>query len=199
MNVLFDFGNVLYTFDYGVFFRAMAPQSRKSEEELRQLLFDGSPSAACRFETGRIDPGEFINWYKAEAGIDLPETVIRQSFLEIFSPHEPGLLVARECAAVTRIGLVSNTNRIHFEEYMRHVPDFDLFSVVVLSYSLGAMKPDERLFQCAVNELNCEPEDCIFIDDLAENVSGAESFGMTGIHYLPGTDLRREVMCRLNP
>lgn len=198
MNVLFDFGNVLYDFDYGRFFRAVAPHSAISETRLRSLLFEGEYSAAYRFETGATDPDDFLHWIREEAGIDLPLETIRHQFINIFSPHEPGIAVARECAEQTRIGLISNTNRLHFDGYMRHVPLFNAFSTVVLSFEVGSMKPDEELFRRAIEQLNCPPDDCVFIDDLAENVAGAEKFGMLGIHYLPGTDLRSEVMYALN-
>jgi glucose-1-phosphatase len=192
-NVLFDFGNVLYDFDYGRFFRAVAPYSRASADQLRALLFEGDPTMAYRFETGAVEPDDFIRWYKETGGIDLPDETVKRSFVDIFTPHEPGLAVARECAATTRIGLISNTNKLHFDSYMGRLPLLETFSTIVLSYEVGEMKPHRALFQRAVDELECRPEDCVFVDDLEENVAGARDFGMAGIHYLPDVDLRAEL------
>ena len=192
-NVLFDFGNVLYTFDYGRFFRALAPRAGLSAEGLRVLLFEGNPSASYRFETGAIQPEEFFQWYRREGRIDLPEEEIEKLFIDIFTPHEPGLAVARECGERTRIGLVSNTNKTHADHFMRHSPEYETFSAVVFSCETGAMKPDHSLFRSAIEQLDCRPEDCIFIDDLEENIAGARDFGMVGIHYTPGTDMRAVV------
>ncbi|TVR67617.1 MAG: HAD family phosphatase [Spirochaetaceae bacterium] len=190
-NILFDFGNVLYTFDYNRFFRAVALHSPFSASELQQMVFQdlSRDSIAWRFETGRMKAGEFVRRLQDEGGVTLEGPRIEELFIDIFTPNEPVLELAARLAGRTRIALVSNTNELHFERFIRHTPLYPLFSAVGLSCRAGAMKPEEPVFHAVLEQLQCPAGDCIFIDDLAENVAGARALGFIGIHYGPGMDL----------
>jgi putative hydrolase of the HAD superfamily len=54
---------------------------------------------------------------------------------------------------------------------------------VVLSGDVGVRKPSRRIYTLAAERLGVDPADCVFVDDLAHNVSGAERVGMTGLHH----------------
>ncbi|TVR31364.1 MAG: hypothetical protein EA404_10200, partial [Spirochaetaceae bacterium] len=70
--VLFDFGNVLYMFDYGRFFGAAASYSPLSSVQIQQVVFGGTDPVARRYETGRMGSDEFLTLLQREARIDLP-------------------------------------------------------------------------------------------------------------------------------
>lgn len=191
--VLFDFGNVLYGFDYGRFFRAVEPDSRMTALELRALVFGGSRSLSVQFETGNISVGEFISAFCEKGGVTLPARDVRERFIDIYSPNEPVLQFAEELAAEVPIGLVSNTNKLHFDQYVRRTPIFPRFSAVALSYVVGSMKPDSPIYESALEQLDLSPVDCVFVDDLEANVVAAKSLGFEAIHYRFGMDLRAMV------
>jgi len=44
-------------------------------------------------------------------------------------------------------------------------------------------KPDPGIFHHAAEEIGVPPEYCFFIDDLEENVLGAQRVGMDGYHF----------------
>jgi putative hydrolase of the HAD superfamily len=48
---------------------------------------------------------------------------------------------------------------------------------------LGLRKPDRRIYQVALDVLQRDPEEVIFIDDRSENVAAASSLGIHGIRY----------------
>ena len=82
--------------------------------------------------------------------------------------------------------LLSNIGCIHhdhiFEEY-----DFfgKLFIDGIYSYKAGVMKPELRIFELARTQFGVNPSTTLYIDDLEENVRGAESVGFIGHHYNP--------------
>jgi len=53
-----------------------------------------------------------------------------------------------------------------------------LLDVVVLSCSVGLQKPDPRIYQIAVKQLEIEPQGCLYIDDIGIFGAGAASVGM---------------------
>ncbi len=59
----------------------------------------------------------------------------------------------------------------------------DLFDVVVISAEVGMRKPEERIFRHTAELLGLEPQECVFIDDVAANVAAAEAVGLVGLHH----------------
>ncbi|MEU0214004.1 HAD-IA family hydrolase [Streptomyces sp. NPDC006265] len=55
--------------------------------------------------------------------------------------------------------------------------------VVLYSHEIGTTKPDPRAYQVACAALEAEPADCLFIDDVAENVDAAAAVGMQALLF----------------
>ena len=51
------------------------------------------------------------------------------------------------------------------------------------SYKLGLLKPDPKIYQTVLKELNAQPQEVIFIDDKEKNVAAACSLGIHGIQF----------------
>jgi putative hydrolase of the HAD superfamily len=66
--------------------------------------------------------------------------------------------------------------------YPRHLLA-DLFDVVVISSEVGMRKPEERIFRHTAALLGLEPQECVFIDDVAANVAAAEAVGLVCLHH----------------
>ncbi len=73
------------------------------------------------------------------------------------------------------------------------------FDTVVISGEVGMRKPEERIYLHTCEQLGLEPEDCVFIDDLAHNIETAESLGMTGILHTDVESTRRALSRFLAP
>jgi putative hydrolase of the HAD superfamily len=61
---------------------------------------------------------------------------------------------------------------------------------VVLSGAVGVRKPSRRIYLLAAERAGVRPDRCVFVDDLEQNITGAERVGMTGVHH---TDSERTV------
>lgn len=59
----------------------------------------------------------------------------------------------------------------------------DAFDHLVFSAEAGIMKPDRRIFELALRGLGMQPQQAVFIDDFAHNVTGAQAVGMHAIHF----------------
>ncbi|MFP8959691.1 HAD family hydrolase [Streptomyces nanhaiensis] len=49
---------------------------------------------------------------------------------------------------------------------------------IVYSHEIGVLKPDLRAYEAACAAMGARPQDCLFVDDLPENVEAAREFGM---------------------
>ena len=63
------------------------------------------------------------------------------------------------------------------------------FDDAVLSFVLGIVKPDERIFEAAIRISGTSPGNCLFIDDAPENVAAAEHQGMVSHLFRDAADL----------
>lgn len=89
-----------------------------------------------------------------------------------------GLMRAARRAGM-RTGLLSNS---WGGGYPRHLFP-DLFDAVVISSEVGMRKPEERIFRLAAEVLGLEPAECVFIDDITDNVTAAQAVGLVGLHH----------------
>jgi putative hydrolase of the HAD superfamily len=78
-----------------------------------------------------------------------------------------------------RTGLLSNS---WGGSYPRHLFP-DLFDAVVISAEVGMRKPEERIFRLAAEVLGLAPDECVFIDDIQDNVAAARAVGLVGVHH----------------
>tara|TARA_Y100001960_G_scaffold55278_1_gene56660 strand:+ start:1059 stop:1679 length:621 start_codon:yes stop_codon:yes gene_type:complete len=87
-----------------------------------------------------------------------------------------------------RTGILTN-NHDRFEDYLRRVGIDGLFDVVINTHRIGVAKPDREAYTHALGALNVEADSCLFIDDLARNVEGAEAVGLPTHHFQNRTGL----------
>ena len=76
-----------------------------------------------------------------------------------------------------RIGILTN-NHDRFEDYLRRVGINEMFDAVINTHRIGVAKPDRGAYMHALDVLKVEANSCLFIDDLARNVEGAEAVGL---------------------
>jgi putative hydrolase of the HAD superfamily/hydrolase len=103
--------------------------------------------------------------------------------------HQPamGSLVRRARQHGIRTALLSNS---WGNTYPRDTWD-GMFDDIVISGEVGLRKPEPEIFLLAARRLDLKPEECVFIDDLALNVEGANALGMTGILHTSYDETRR--------
>jgi putative hydrolase of the HAD superfamily len=77
--------------------------------------------------------------------------------------------------------MLSNESR-ELMEY--RIPTFGLtglFDAYLVSAYIGLRKPETAFFRCALDLSQCQPQECVFIDDREENLEGARQLGIQGI------------------
>jgi putative hydrolase of the HAD superfamily len=190
-GVVFDFGNVICSFEYDRFLERLRGWSGLPVETLREKVFGSG--AHRRFERGEIDTAGFHRLVESAIGAEVPPEAFAEAFMDIFTPVEGTHSIIRALKARYRLGLLSNTNELHFQRCIRPVPVFPLFDTVTLSYEVGALKPEAAIYRDALRKLSLPPEECVFIDDIPEYAEGARAVGMRGIRFESPERLRDEL------
>ena len=190
-GVIFDFGNVICSFDVEIFLAKLHEWSGLDVETLRDRIYGSRLHS--RYERGEISSKEFHREVVRRIGIDVPVDELADRFSDIFTPLESTHRLIRALKGKYRLGLLSNTNEWHYLRHIRKVPVFPLFDSVTLSFEVGALKPEPEIYLDALRKLSLPPEECVFIDDIANYAEGAAVVGIRGIQYTGPGELVREL------
>ena len=80
--------------------------------------------------------------------------------------------------------LLSNTNTKHIQDEIEKKYLFpSLVDGAIYSFDARCRKPDRQIYDFLLESLKADPQECVFIDDLIENVKAARLIGMQAIHY----------------
>ncbi|MEW6600373.1 MAG: HAD family phosphatase [Nitrospirota bacterium] len=180
--IIFDYGNVISSVDNDRFLEKVSRATGKTGDELSALIRAKS-DLLKRYETGSINTDMFYEQFVKSGGLDLTKDEFISLFTGRFRPiHETRELI-RKLKSGYRLGLLSNTNELDFEYEIRRCGVFDLFDAVSVSFKIGAMKPDRKIYLDALGKLNISPQESVYIDDIKEYADAAGVLGINGIHY----------------
>jgi len=183
--VVFDLGKVLVDFDYSIAARKIAARSSKAPEDLHAFL--GSSPLLVDYESGRLTRKQFFDAVREAVGFHGGITEFGKFFAEIFSPIEPMIELHAE---LRRRGLptyiFSNTNDLAVEHVRRDFPFFGNFDGYILSYEVGAMKPQPQIYEAMEKMSGRRGAEIVYIDDRLENVKAGSARGWrTILHETP--------------
>lgn len=91
----------------------------------------------------------------------------------------------------------------NYSEYLREKnPDvLDFLPYLdggIFSYEVKMIKPDPDIYKRLIERYGLVPEECIFIDDIAENVEAAKALGIHGIQFKGYENSYDEIMSKLS-
>jgi epoxide hydrolase-like predicted phosphatase len=191
--VISDLGRVVLWFDNNVFLRKLAALAGRPFDEVKAAVH-GNLELIHRFDEGTVTTEEFRRAVCAAAGTEVDYGTFYTIYNDIFSLNPPvAALLRRVSEAGYRTALLSNTDPERFGFVRKRFPEILFFDDYVLSYELRLIKPDPAIYLEAAHRAGCRPAECVFIDDMEENVQSAVETGLRGIHYRPETDLEAEL------
>ena len=81
-----------------------------------------------------------------------------------------------------KVGLLSNTNTLHYEYLRRRMPILSEFSYIYVSHEMGCRKPEAACYRYVLRKMEVRPQRAVFVDDYPENIAAAREVGMRCIH-----------------
>jgi putative hydrolase of the HAD superfamily len=145
------------------------------------------------FDRGKISPEEFHREVVQRLDADVDQETFFSIYCDIFSLNSPVLDVLAALKAKYRLILLSNTDIERFGFVRRVFPEIFIFDGYVLSFEVGYLKPHPQIYAEALKKAKARAEECVFIDDIEENIQGAKGMGLDTILYGPVTDLKAEL------
>ena len=177
--VIWDFGGVLVRTADQARREALAAELGLTLEELSARIFDGDNRRKAQL--GHIDGGQHLKSVAAEFGMSAD--ALQSAFFADDSLDEELINYIRALRPRYKTGLLSNAMSTLRGAITERFPIAEAFDAIVISAEVGVMKPDVRIYQLALDALEVQAEEAVFIDDFADNVAGARALGMQAIQF----------------
>lgn len=179
-GIIFDCFGVLYQGSIGHLYELAAPDRRADLANLAKSSDYGYISR----EEFLTQAAELIDKSMAEVAAIMQHDHIRNQamvdYVRSFRPHY-------------KVAMLSNIGRGVMSQLFTDVELDELFDEVVLSSDVGLTKPDPAIYQLTAKRLGLAPEECIMIDDLESNITGAKSANMQGIVFASTSMFKRDM------
>ncbi|MEP4078493.1 HAD family hydrolase [Haloferula sp.] len=182
MTFLFDIGKVLLDFDFENSLRRLLPSDTPDQEiddRLARML-----ERKDEFEGGHVSPDDYIPWALNVLGHDITHEKFISAWQNIFTPNQPMWRVVEQLHRDGhRLILFSNTNAIHCPWIFENFEIFRHFESGVLSFEVGAIKPEDKIYQHAIDVHDLVPHETLYIDDLPANIETGQRLGFRTHQY----------------
>lgn len=190
--IVFDFGGVMTDFDLKETLKFISNELDMPIKNLKKALKEEIDDLAI----GLIQEKEFWIRFAKKNGTALPDdwdNLFPAFIKETVMPRkEMYSLVKHLTEQGYQISLFSNVTEWQAKIF-RDLGLYKNFSKVMLSYEMGSRKPWPSSYQKMLVQLKVLPEQCIFIDDMKENVEAAEKFGIKAILFTSINDLENHL------
>lgn len=191
-NIIFDLGNVVLDYNPVAYLKEKF-NDNKVEEIILDTVFKSEEwpmldrgviteeEAIERIVNRDIKNKEFIeiafeNWY------------------EMLRPLNDTVMLIKELKNKGfNLYYLSNFHLKAFDYVIKKNEVFKLFDGGVVSFKEKLLKPEKEIYTKILEAYDLKADECIFIDDVFENVEGANKEGIKGIQFKNVKDLRKEL------
>lgn len=166
--VIFDFFGVICSDEYWQFVK----QDRQADTEFREYTDE--------VNLGQIPWQAFVQKIANATGKTVDE-VNRMYESERIDPRMTGLV--HEVHKRYKTALLTNAHHEFIDSILSENKLDTIFDTVVVSSRLGIVKPDPRIFEYALGQLNIAADEAVYIDDLERHIDGAKAVGMKTVLF----------------
>lgn len=171
---LFDVGNVIkYPFDFRKFYNLL---NVSEDYDSFKSFFQKVCSLA---ESGKISDDDFFNGIIREYNLDINIDEIKEYYNESNGDYnkEALVLLKRIRDNGNKVYILSNLKKFDYDNFIKDISN-EYYDKFYKSYEIGLEKPDKRIYEFVIKDLEVNPNDILFFDDNENNVNVAKELGI---------------------
>jgi len=182
LNFIFDVGNVLVDYTPVVYLRSLFADE-SSVNKMLEVIYK-SPEW-LQMDEGILTHKEATEIYcSREPDYIAAIHKVMQNFDKTFTPlPETIKLLPRIKEAGHELYYLSNIHAEIRDILLENQDYFDLFKGGVFSCDINYIKPSPEIYRHLLTKYSLNPKDCIFFDDMEQNVKAAEKEGIKSILF----------------
>ncbi|MEK4737335.1 MULTISPECIES: HAD family hydrolase [Bacillus] len=109
-----------------------------------------------------------------------------ENFPKCFSIDQNTILFLNHIKRHFKVGIITNGSTQRQKAKIMNTGLNEYFDTIIISEEVRFSKPDKRIFELALNKLNVQSEDVLFVgDDLEKDIAGCQNANIKGIWFNP--------------
>jgi HAD superfamily hydrolase (TIGR01509 family) len=149
------------------------------------------------YERGSVSSQALYEEFSKMAQKKLHFETLMHAISDIFAPNEPVISIAQTLKKKGhRLFLLSNTCEAHFAFASSQFSFLKHFDGHVLSYQVGARKPEKKIYEKALEIAGCQNKECFYIDDILPYIESARSMQIDAEQYINPQTLTQHLHTR---
>ena len=195
-TIIFDFGGVITNSPIEGF--KLLEEKHGYDKGIITNINMNNPdnNAWAKSERGEIDINTFLDEFEKEALAIGQKINAKEILQQLYGSLRKNM--------INKIKLLSNSKKyklICLTNVLKGVDIFtpkerveavknvmSYFDIIYESYKLNMRKPEARIYQYILKELNIEPQETVFLDDLGMNLKSARKLGINTIKVIDPND-----------
>jgi putative hydrolase of the HAD superfamily len=192
--LVFDYGGVI-----------SRPQNPDNVNNILQILGQDDNgfrsiyrSKRAKYDNGQLSGEEYwrsiLQHYGLESN-DSNVTKLIQEDIKSWTRIDDSMIqfIKESRKKVHTLAIISNMTGDCLAYMKKHFQWLEFFDELIFSCEFGRNKPDARIYEAFLSRIEIPPQDCLFADDLVENVDGAIKSGMNAIHFKSFLQFRQKL------
>ncbi len=180
--VTFDLDGVYFTGDSFKKFKNIFLEYTSDQDLIDYVL--AKSEEMLNFKMGIMSEADYWAYVNNSFGINYSLDQFKKLLADSYSVNQN---VVNTVQGIRKLGIKTcictnnfSTRINALDQKISFLPDFD---IQILSYQIGAIKPDPEIFQALINQSGCLPTEIIFADDKEANVLSAQALGINAFVY----------------
>ena len=191
-NIVFDVGKVLVYFEPEWIMDNLG-YDEEVKAVLRKAMFEDP--LWNEVDRGVLSTNELVEAFTKNAP-DY-EKEIREAYLHVGDSIELLPHAVEWTSSLKERGyhlyIISNYGEYTLEQTKSKMDFLEYMDGAIFSYQYQIIKPDKRIYEQLLKNYDLKAEECVFIDDKAENVEGAKAAGYQGIVFTSYEEVQEEL------
>ncbi len=177
-NLIFDVGGVLIGYRWKEMLTEDFGLSDEKAEEIGHMIFDDP--IWRDFDRGCVPVDQLVGHYCKDHPED--EDLIRRFFYGNDKMATEREAVWERMRQLKEKGygiyILSNYSEYLFKKHTDPMPFRKMLDGGVVSYQIGAVKPEIEIYTHLLEKYGLDPKECVFFDDIKANVEAAKKAGI---------------------
>lgn len=192
MNVIFDLGNVVVTWDPVAIVRSVI--EGPGAVRLAEQLFAHADWVEVDRGTLTLDEAALRAIERTDVDADIIHAIYRAVAPSLLPLPQSVELLHSLKKQGHQLYALSNMGHVSADYLQQHGVFWPLFNDVIISARVGLVKPELAIYRHMLQQFGLRAEEAVFIDDSLPNVLAARELGLRAIHYLSHAQCLAELL-----
>lgn len=188
-NIIFDIGNTLLAFDE-VGYLSKKFKNPETIKTLQKTIFW---SKEWRLLDKNILSEEEVITILGKRQPDLKEEIreVVEAWFNGLAPMEASIQLLKTLREKNyKIYFLSNFYEKAFNYILNNYAFLEGAEGYLISYQVRLIKPEKEIYEVLLAKFNLKPEECLFLDDMDENLEAGRKLGIKGINIKNLTEIK---------